>query len=209
MKIALQFLLTLAVACALVGCGASRARHTDDHLVVYSTDRNLGSTTLGPQLILGAWPDGTVIWSENRLNGGSPYYTATVKPEVLAEALQALKARGFFRDGNHSYYGPDSQCTSIAVRTGDDYVELHSWHELFEQGGLGIGEHFGLTDLDSRNFYDTIANQPREHLLFRLRWYDARMAASHLRPAVGKPTSGSLVIENDVATWKHGPEDGG
>ncbi|TWU45198.1 hypothetical protein Q31b_03690 [Novipirellula aureliae] len=88
-------------------------------------------------------------------------------------------------------------------------VELNSWHELFERRGLGIGEHFGLTSLDSRNFYDVLAEQPHEHLRFRLRWYDARLAGSHLQLATGVPTSGKLTTGNRVAKWEADPKDQG
>src|SRR6516164_2031205 len=51
----------------------------DTVLAVYAEDWTLWNTDIY-RIIIAIWPDGHVVWSENRLGGGAPYCTGKVDP---------------------------------------------------------------------------------------------------------------------------------
>jgi hypothetical protein len=42
------------------------------------------------------WPDGRVVWSEDRTNGGAPYFTDRIEPKQLRKFMAALDTKGIF-----------------------------------------------------------------------------------------------------------------
>src|SRR5262249_23309746 len=105
----------------------------DTVLAIFTQDWGLRSAG-GPRLVLAVWDDGKVVWSEDHLEGGSPYRAAAINPGRLKSLLSRLENDGHFSDDNlsRSHFGPDSRFTTILVRSGKKELKMRSWHELGE-----------------------------------------------------------------------------
>src|SRR5688572_20891566 len=69
----------------------------DTVLAVYREQGGIASKGASA-LVLAIWPDGTVIWSEDRLAGGAPYRTGTVDRKKVKALLADFDRDGFFAD---------------------------------------------------------------------------------------------------------------
>src|SRR5207302_434840 len=67
----------------------------DTVIAIYSQDWGLASAG-NPTIILAIWPDGRVVWSKDRLCGGSPYFTGQVDPEVVETLVSRFEKDGLF-----------------------------------------------------------------------------------------------------------------
>jgi len=67
---------------------------------------------------VGAWPDGHVIWSEDRVRGGPPYWEGQVPPERVSALLKQVERDGAFGDKRLTQpcFGPDSSFTKHTVQ---------------------------------------------------------------------------------------------
>jgi hypothetical protein len=108
----------------------------DSVLAVYREDWGLFSDG-SPALIFVAWPDGHVVWSADRLQGGPPYRTADIDPRKVTTLLASFGKDGLFADKNlnRAYWGPDSEFIKVYIKSGKNEVEMESWHELVEVRG--------------------------------------------------------------------------
>ena len=138
-------------------CSAAIAQEaksiTDAETVVaiYTNDWGLRSSS-GPKLIVCLWGDGSIVWSDDKVNGGPPYFTAQVKPEVVSATFKKLLDIGVFDVPRlkQSNFGPDSKFTTILVRTEGKELKMDSWHELYESGGKVVAGEHGLTGLEGK-----------------------------------------------------------
>jgi hypothetical protein len=48
------------------------------------------------KLIVAVWGDGRIIWSQNRISGGAPYYSGNIEPKEIQSLLAKLKRDGYF-----------------------------------------------------------------------------------------------------------------
>jgi hypothetical protein len=174
----------------------------DSILAVY---RDLGSRARGgPAVIFVAWPDGRLVWSGDRLNGGAPYRTGRVEPEKVAALLARFEKDGLFADEklNDAHFGPDSQYTTVLIKSGKHQVKMQSWHELFEESDKHVVDHRGVTSLDGRRRLDVLRKEPGDYLFFRFVWSETRGKLTDLIPGESTPSDGKPVMEAGVLTWQ-------
>jgi hypothetical protein len=168
-------------------------------MAVYYRDMGLASNG-HPELILAAWPDGRLIWSENRLKGGVPYRTAQVDPEKFTKMMKKFEKQGLLADKklNGAYWAPDSECVTILVKSGDKKVEMQSWHETVEEAGMFADGGAGRGV--ARN--ERLRNGSPDYLFFRFIWSETRGGITDLIPAEGQRTTGVTHMKAGVLSWQ-------
>ena len=152
-----------------------------------------------PRVIVALWADGHIVWSDNSIEGGPPYRESTLEPSRVEELLKDLEGRGVFADPGLSsrlYFGPDSTWSAIVVLHEGKYLNMQSWHELFERRPGLVGTAQGITSLGQRNREEVLASQPEEYQKFRRDWSDVKQALLELIPGEGaKPSDVSFTLE--------------
>lgn len=129
--------------------------------------------------ILAAWPDGTVVWSDDLLHGGPPYRMARIGPADVAAVVARLRQAGP-RVGEW-HVAPDARWTRITVRDGADrIVDAGSSHELIEADPSLVATAVGSEPLSGRRAADVLARQPADYRAFRTWWETAKSAALDL-----------------------------
>jgi hypothetical protein len=175
-------------------------------MAVYVED--LGFVPSGQQpLLLAIWPDGTAVWSTNRLEGGAPYRTGKVEPKRVTEFLKRVETDGLFADKKtrRSQFGPDSRFTTVFIKSGKNAITMQSWHELGEAGGGWAGKDGGLTLLEGKRRLDVIRESSADYLYFRLVWAETRSRLNDLLPTESKPISGRTVMKAGEFSWEEEP----
>ncbi|WP_224360846.1 hypothetical protein [Hyalangium versicolor] len=143
--------------------------------------------------ILVAWPEGLIIWSDDRVRGGPPYRSARIDPVRIRDAVSEMVREGPWT-GVHRH-APDSRWTHVVARSGSDIVvDVGSWHELLEANPRIVATATGAEPLDERTRAEVHARQPPEYQSFLRRWEHVTKAALSLIPP-----SGQLVGEPERA----------
>ena len=162
----------------------------------------------GPKLILAAWGDGYVVWSQDRLQGGKPYLAGQVSPARVSAVLERVEREGAFGDPRLAQpcFGPDSSFTTILFRKAARQVKMDSWHEGAEAGGRVIARSCALASLgpDEKRL-DALRKEPAEYLYYRVVWGELRALASSLIPSASQPVSGELVMGAGTMAWRELP----
>jgi hypothetical protein len=107
-------------------------------IAVYREDWGLASAGQ-PAIIFAAWPDGHIVWSDDRIQGGPPYRSGQSDPRKFAKLLARFESDGLFANEklNQANFGPDSQFITVLIKSTKKQVKMMSWHELIEaDGGL-------------------------------------------------------------------------
>ena len=177
----------------------------DSVLAVYTLHHGLG-VVKPAGLIFSAWPDGHVVWSDDRVNGGAPYKSGKIEPKKIAALLSRFEDDGLFANKklNEPHFGPDSSFVTVLVKSGRGQVKMESWHELYEAGGKVVGTKGGLVPLAGRNRLAALAKEPTEYLHYRLAWSELRESASRLIPSESNPVAGKLLMEEGNLSWEEG-----
>ena len=181
------------LAAAHVGASEPTLRPITDAetlLAVYTRDDGLGSSGK-PKLIVAAWNDGYIVWSEDRLRGGAPYCAGQIDPKRLGSLLSSLEREGLFSEKSldRGYYPPESEFTTILIRVGERRIEMCSWHELEEADG------------NNRALLQRLKSEPPEYLLFRYVWSEVRARAAELVPASQSRVSGDVLMKHGIMSW--------
>ena len=180
---------------------------SDSVLMVYREDHGLGSSG-GPFLIIAIWPDGRMIWSEDRLKGGVPFRTGNIDAKRVTAVLNRFVKDGLFENKKlaDGYFGPDSQFTSILVKSGKKELEMSSWHELHEasEGAVAFKAGAGLVAKNSTRL-EVLRDEPADYLFFRFVWSETRSKMTDLIPAESKAINGKIVRQAGVMTWQEEP----
>ncbi|MHC4798619.1 MAG: hypothetical protein ACYTF1_18440 [Planctomycetota bacterium] len=144
---------------------------------------------LEPQVIIVVWSDGQVIWSDDTLYGGRPYFMGRIASVTLSEFIKELTNRGLFKDStrNDDYISLDSDHLVIAICDGSNRVMMSSDHELYETHPDVIGTAEGIMTLEGRSREWVRDKQPRYYKRFRKLWADIREASTKLIPSEGQP----------------------
>ena len=171
-------------------------------IAIYTENWSLGSEGT-PELIFAAWGDGQIVWSHDRKNGGAPFLSGTVSPDVITQTLKNFEKVGLFKSASlqKAQFGPDSRFTTILVRDGEDELIMRSWHEQF-----GFGPHLAATSrgvevLNDRILLEVLADEPAHYLLYRMMWSEIRLVAVDLTPASGAALTGSLRMRRGDLSW--------
>jgi hypothetical protein len=148
----------------------------------------------GPHYLTIAWSDGRIVWARDQQSGGPPYLTAQIEPSRVQQLLKQFAERGVFEKSGlrHSWLGPDSSYQAIWLSSGDDHVQLRTWHELFERNPNVVVINGGVTSLDGRSREEVIGNDTKAFREFRAVWSDLRAAVSGLIPPDGAPYSDAI-----------------
>jgi hypothetical protein len=172
-------------------------------LAVYRDDWRLGSSG-GPAIILAAWPDGLIVWSGDRLRRGPPYRAGRVDPGRITALLARFDKDGLFGDErlNHGHVGPDSEFTTVLIKSGKKQVEMCSWHELGEDSGFWVADQDGLAALDGRRRLEVLRKAPSEYLFFRFVWSETRSKLGDLIPGEGTIIGGKPVMKTGKVSWQ-------
>ncbi|HXV63050.1 MAG TPA: hypothetical protein VEK15_20285 [Vicinamibacteria bacterium] len=189
-----------------VRCTAEDVRpitNADTVLAIYT--KNFGLQSPGTtQLVVAAWGDGRIVWSDDPLEGGPPYRTAAFPSAQLETLLARLDEDGIFdiEELAHPQFGSDSPFTSILVKLGAKRLELRSWHELHEKGSQAIATSRGIVAREGRRRLDVLRSDTPEYLFFRLVWAELRARATSLIPKSGNLVDGHVVIESGALSWR-------
>jgi hypothetical protein len=142
-----------------------------------------------PQVILAVWQDGYVVWSDDMLYGGRPYFMGRIAPAQLREFIRDLADQGVFKNStrNDGYIPCDSDHLVIAICDGSNRVSISSAHELYETHPDVIGTAEGIMILEGRSPERVWDEQPRYYKRFRKLWADIRESSTQLIPIEGQP----------------------
>jgi len=172
-------------------------------MAIYREDWGLTSANEPVPLFI-AWPDGRLVWSENRVTGGAPYRTAQIDPEKIAALMKWFEKDGVF--ANHklkaAHFGPESQFTTILIKNGKRELKLQSWHELVEQSGKSVAADGGATGLQGQRRQDVLRESKADYLYFRFVWSETRGRLMDLIPSDGKGVVGDVTLKDHVVSWK-------
>jgi hypothetical protein len=137
------------------------------------------------QGVLAAWPDGTVVWSDDPVHGGPPYRVARIDPRTVADTIDEWGREG--RWIGERRFGPDARWTHITAQAGSNRViDVGSWHEVYESDPALVVTGTGIEPLNERSRAEVLAQQPPEYSDFRRRWELVRGRALSLIPASGE-----------------------
>lgn len=199
--------LLLAVSASSLPADEPAVRPIDEAesvLAVYRTDNSLTSRGDLAVMVV-AWPDGRVVWSGDRRKGGAPYRAGRVEPKKVAAFLARFEKDGLFADDklNQPHFGPDSEFTTVLVKSGKRQVKMQSWHdELFVEPDGPVAGARGLEAPGARRRLDLLREQPADYLFFRVVWSETRAKLADLIPAEGTPTDGKPVMEAGGLSWQ-------
>lgn len=174
----------------------------DSIIAVFTQDWGLASAG-SPKLILTAWPDGYVVWSEDRIRGGEPYFAGQVARARVSAVFDRVTRDGGFDDERlaQACFGPDASFTSILFRHGEREVKMDSWHEMAEAEGRTVARSCGLSALSSERRLAVVKKEPAEFLYYRLVWSELRGLASSLLPPESHPVAGEVRREGGALSW--------
>jgi len=174
----------------------------DSVVAVYTQD--WGRVSAGPlHIIVVAWPDGHVVWSEDRIRGGPPYLAGQVPPARVTAVLERVERDGVFHDKRlaQACFGPDSQFTTILVKKATRQLQMDSWHELAEAGGGVVAHSCALTPLSNERRLEMVRKESPEYLYYRVVWGELRSLASSLIPSGSHPVAGHVLMKAGIMTW--------
>jgi hypothetical protein len=171
-------------------------------IAVYYEDWGLASAR-EPAIIFAAWPDGYLVWSDDRIRGGPPYHAAQLDPQKFAKLIARFENDGLFADGklNDAQWGPDSEFITVLIKSGKRKVEMSSWHELFEAHG-GLVTSAGVLLSEKRPRLEVLRKEPADYLFYRMVWSETRTSIAALIPSAGQPTTGSPLKRAGVLSWQ-------
>lgn len=158
-----------------------------------------------PKLILAIWPDGKVVWSENRLKGGSPYRCGQIKNGKVKDLLARFEKDGLFvedKNLSRAHFGPDAPFTTILLRDGKNELKMQSWHELFESGGGLMATGSGVGPRTDRGWAAEMKKEPNDYLYFRMIWSETRGRLFDLIPFESKQCNGKFISKDGSWFWQ-------
>jgi hypothetical protein len=171
-------------------------------LAVYTEDPRSG-TDATALIIFGAWPDGRVVWSRDRLQGGPPYFAGSIDPQSITSLLRRFHKNGMFTNANlaRSRTAEDAPYTTVLIRFGTWQLQMQSCHEFFEAQGVTVTSA-GPSPASDRPSIQVWAEEPVEYLHFRVIWSETRRDLDGLIPAEGEETAGRPVRQGGELFWQ-------
>jgi len=167
-------------------------------ITIYGCDWGLPSRVERERewIFLSVWPDGKVIWSKDELNGGPPYFTGNIDSQKIDVFFQIINNKKINESSVKfkNYYGPDSAFIKIVVVKDANYIEMSSWHELYNANPNLVVTSFGIESLNGRSRQEVLSQQPKEYQEFLNVWSELRQASKSLIPEEGQP-AGDIKFE--------------
>jgi hypothetical protein len=196
--------LAIVVLGAAPGAGNPRPISEAENVVaIYTQDRGLASAG-SAGLILAAWSDGRVVWSEDRVQGGPPYLAGQLAPGRVAAVLDRVERDGAFDDKRlaQACFGPDAKYTTILVRKGARQLKMESWHEWAEAGGRLVSRSCALSALSGEKRLQAVRKESADDLYYRLVWSELRELSGSLVPSKSRAVSGEVMAKGGVLSWQ-------
>ncbi len=183
----------------------------DSVLAIYPEDWGLASRARVPAVILAVWPDGHIVWSKDHLKGGPPYFAGQIDREIVTSLILRLEQDGAFADKsfNNPNFGPDSEFTTLLVRSGKKESRMQSWHEVAEATGGAVAGSHGVSGLGGQRRFEALRKEPAEYLYYRFVWSETRGRLFDLIPNEGKRVSGKIVTAKGSVSWVKTPAEPG
>ncbi len=183
----------------------------DSVLAIFPEDHGLGSRARVPAVILAVWPDGYIVWSKDHLKGGTPYFAGQIDREIVTSLMSRLEQDGVFADKslNNPNFGPDSEFTTLLVRSGKKELRMQWWHEVGEANGGAVAGSHGVSGLGGQRRFEALRKEPAEYLFYRFVWSETRGRLFDLIPNEGKRVSGKIVTTKGSASWVETPAEPG
>jgi hypothetical protein len=178
---------------------------TDAESVLAAYHEDWGLNSAGdPAIIFVAWPDGSIVWSLDRINGGPPYRTGKVDTTKVSALLKRFKSDGLLanKNLNRAYFGADSQFTTVYIKSGENQVKMQSWHELFEADGKLVADDAGIRSVEGQDRLGILKKASAEYLFFRFVWSETRGKINELIPCESKATSGKPIMYGGRLSWQ-------
>lgn len=147
-------------------------------------------------VLAAVWPDGSIIWSEDREDGSPPFLTAKIDPAKTAAFLAKLEKDGVFKKTDGLFHlGPDASYHRIELLSGKKHVALASWHELFERNPKLVVSSHGVSSLDGRTREQVMREDVPSYRDFRTLWKEIRDFTTGLIPKKGEPYQEELKLK--------------
>jgi len=178
-------------------------------LAVWYSDWGLFSPNPGPHLIFAAWPDGHVVWSNDRVKGGPPYHEGHIDPAKVTNLLKRFESDGLYSDKvrNQGRVTVDSDFVRILIRYGNHKAEMSSSHELDEnRQAIATQKKDGRVP-NSKRRMDMLREEPTDQLLFRFVWADTRLRMTELLPLESSVSNGRLIMKAGIMSWQNDATD--
>lgn len=173
-------------------------------LAVYTVNWQL----LSPEpikLVVVAWDDGRILWSQDRLHGGPPYRAARIDASRLNDLLSGYEEDGLFEIDalTRAHLGPDSEFTTMILKANGKQLEMRSWHELMESSGRSIVRKVGVVSSTSPRLR-VLQDEPNDYLFYRFVWTEIRARALELIPTSGDIIDGDVIAKEGKVSWVDG-----
>lgn len=149
----------------------------------------------GPQLVLAAWDNGRVIWSENRVTGGAPYWTSQIDQKRITELFTRICNEGFFdeRELNCLRVPYDSGSTVLLARTGKKQIRMRSAHETYPNDG-----HLSFRSKSPAGRWQNATGNDARYFGA---WDELRRTLNSVIPTNGTQIDGKLFHEGGEVFW--------
>ena len=177
-------------------------------IAIWFVDAGLVPQRQGPQLILAAWPDGRVVWSNDRVKGGTPYRQGQIDPKQITGLLKRFERDGLFveKSVNQGKITIDGHFVTILVRNGNHKVELMSSHDVGEAPEPDGDKQKDAPVVRERRL-NVIRELPPDELMFRFVWADTRLRMTELLPSESTVSTGRPIMKSGIMSWQDGSND--
>lgn len=173
--------------------------------VVFNFDKTKEKPERHP-IILMVWSDGSVLYSSDFMQGGSPYQMGRIDTPVLDTFFKHVRSALSWDQSLYCYdSAPDADTISIFLRDHDQSLYMNSWFELREESGMLVCTATAAESLDGRKLSDVINEQPAGYQKFRTLWETIRKESKTLIPKESE--SITPVIESRIVQIQAKPLD--
>ena len=175
---------------------------SDGIVAVLAEDYDLRSNGT-PKIIVALWPNGRIVWSEDRIRGGAPYFTASVEPQLFTKLMVSAREDDCFaiESLGDARVRPDAKFTSILLKDGKSKLRMSSWHEVYQSDPKIIATSAGISRIKGNRLIE-LANDKPEYIHYRLAWAELRLAISRLIPVGRKRVDGDVIMKSGKAYWR-------
>lgn len=138
-------------------------------------------------VIIAIWADGLIVWSEDKISGGHPYFYNNLLENDVNVLSSKLVEAGIHKDIYTSRSGPDADYTKISMLYKDHNITWESWHDLFENNPNLVATNHGIESLEGRSREEVLSSQPEEYQDFRKTWDKLKTVIYQSIPETGQP----------------------
>ncbi|UCF34028.1 MAG: hypothetical protein JSV78_01720, partial [Phycisphaerales bacterium] len=155
-----------------------------DSYGISEVDEELGEP---PRLVLAVWEDGAVIWSDDRYNGGAPYFRAMLGRDEAEALRREIAEFGIVAKTleTKSFTVPSGAFMEIRMLVDGNQVRLTSCHELYESPDI-VAIDSGLVLVEGREVHEIEAERSDDFKRFIELWTTIRQRLELVVPETGE-----------------------